>query len=68
MKNSRRCPKCESDNIIRVDSSVKPTVIPVSWIKDVEVVRYVCGGCGYNEEWIEDQDDIKAVAGKFSHQ
>lgn len=62
MKNTKICPKCKSDNIVRFDgyngtnfsgNSLKVGIIPQS---TVNVNRYVCCSCGFTEEWIDMED------------
>lgn len=73
MKNTGRCPKCDSRTIVRVPGQtgavgignsisiglVMPTLVDVS--------RYVCSECGYVEEWIVDIEDIHKVVKKFKN-
>ncbi len=68
MKNSRMCPKCNARNIIRVPGAGKGyTALPMGFesITRVRLVRYVCGVCGYSEEWIDDADDLRKLKEKF---
>ena len=71
MKNTGKCPKCASRNIVRIPGqtgavgignnisigSVIPTLVDVS--------RYLCSECGFTEEWIVDKEDIEKVVKKF---
>jgi ribosomal protein S27AE len=67
MKANKCCPKCQSENIVRIDgytggygigNNVKTgnTVFSA-----VNVNRYICCDCGYTEEWI-DKEDLRKVA------
>ena len=66
MKNSKTCPKCGSYDIIRIDGYAGPhgsgnnIMVGMSIFSAVNVNRYICGSCGYSEEWI-DQKDIERV-------
>lgn len=66
MKNTRICPKCNSNDIVRVDGYSGPhgsgnnIMVGMSIFSAVNVNRYICCACGYSEEWI-DQRDIETV-------
>lgn len=67
MKNSRKCPKCGSDDIIRVNGTVEAygagnnIIIGATIFSAVKVNRYICCDCGFIEEWLDkyDIDKIK---------
>ncbi len=71
MKNSRRCPKCQSRDIVRVPGEVGSygagNNIRVGWtvFHAVKVTRYLCASCGFLEEWIDSPGDIGRVKKKF---
>ena len=70
MKQSNICPKCQSTDIICVPGKAGAygvgNNIQLGWtnFSAVLVHRYVCGRCGYSEEWI-DQEDLPALKEKF---
>ena len=70
MKNSKRCPKCSSDQILRVEGSSGAygtgNNIQTGWsiFSAVLVNRYICCNCGYVEEWI-DKKDIEKIEKNF---
>jgi ribosomal protein S27AE len=70
MKNNKQCPKCNSADIIRVPGSVSAygagNNIPTgsSIFSSIAVTRYLCGQCGYTEEWIDSQEDVAKVRKK----
>lgn len=70
MKNTKKCPKCQSTEIIRIDGSAKAygagNNIPIgaTIFSYVKVPRYVSCHCGYTEEWI-DLKDIPKLKEKF---
>lgn len=76
MKNSKECPKCMSDNIVRFDGlrlyNALGNVLLVKRSKNrllVDVVcihRYVCCNCGYTEEWIDKEDLQKVAESQFA--
>jgi len=70
MKNSKECLKCQSKKIIKIDGGStfgwRRNLIPVSsGFKQIPVTRFVCEECGYSEEWIESQQDIKQLKREF---
>lgn len=70
MKQSNICPKCQSTDIIHVPGKAGAygvgNNIQLGWtnFSAVLVHRYVCGRCGYSEEWI-DKEDLPALKEKF---
>lgn len=60
MKNTTKCPKCASNEIIRILPNDQKTGnhIHGGWFNLVGVVRYVCAKCGFSEEWIGKPKDI----------
>ena len=66
MKNSKICPKCGSIDIIVVNGwsglygSGNNIMIGKTIFSAVPVNRYICGNCGYSEEWIN-REDIEKV-------
>ena len=66
MKNSKICPKCQSNEIIRFDGYSGPygsgnnIMVGLSIFSAVNVNRYICACCGYTEEWI-DREDLEKV-------
>ena len=62
MKNSNSCPKCRSNDIIKIPGkagaygSGNNIMTGMSIFSAVLVDRYVCGQCGFSEEWIDTTD------------
>ena len=74
MKNSKSCPKCRSPDIVRVPGAVGAygsgnNINASTKLWDfggfVMVTRYVCGDCGFSEEWIDSADDIAKLKKKY---
>ena len=70
MKNTHKCPKCQSTDIIRITGEVGSygtgnniRIGQLSW--RVKVTRYLCASCGFSEEWIDSPDDIARLKKKF---
>lgn len=57
MKNAHQCPKCQSGNIYKVPGHRLNTYqqIPLNkWsTKNAVLDRYICGDCGYTEEFVQ---------------
>lgn len=72
MKNTARCPKCGSHNLVRVpdDAHRYPgnsiSITKVAWVTLVPVARYVCCDCGYVEDWVETQKDLETLRREYS--
>lgn len=70
MKGTRRCPKCGSTDIIRVDGYTgaygtgNNIMVGVTIFSGVNVNRYICCTCGFTEEWIDREDIEKVRSGK----
>lgn len=70
MKQSNICPKCQSTDVIRVPGKAgaygvgNNIQLGRTNFSAVLVHRYVCGHCGYSEEWI-DKEDLPALKEKF---
>lgn len=59
---SGTCPKCGGTEILLINGrSVVGGVIPAGWT-GATVIRYLCTGCGYSEEWIDQKDISKLIA------
>ena len=72
MKDSKMCPKCRSTDIIRLPGDVRGygagnNVVVGKWLsmKLVLVTRYLCGSCGFSEEWIDSPDDIAKIKERY---
>lgn len=71
MKKTRTCPKCGGSDIILIPGKVGPhgsgNNIATGWtiFSSVKVSRYLCGNCGFSEEWIDDADDLAKIREKY---
>ena len=71
MKQTNICPKCSSHEIVRIPGQAggygTGNNIPMGMtiFSAIKVTRYVCGHCGYSEEWIYNPDDLEKIKGKF---
>ena len=61
MKNEKRCPKCNSTDIIKVpDNLCNKIQAKWSMLSMVVLHRYVCCDCGFSEEWV-DTDELQIL-------
>jgi len=71
MKNSQTCPKCNTNDIVKIpgntvaDGSGNNIKVGMTILNAIKVTRYVCGNCGYSEEWIDDKKDIEKLKRSF---
>jgi Zn ribbon nucleic-acid-binding protein len=69
MKNSKKCPKCNSFDIIKSPASVwrgNDNQINAGFSR-VPVIRYLCVQCGYSEEWVESKNDRMKLKKKWKN-
>jgi predicted nucleic-acid-binding Zn-ribbon protein len=71
MKQKNTCPKCGSQDIIRVPGQHSSygggNNVPVGLFvfSSVLVTRYICAQCGFNEEWIDSAKDLAKLKQKY---
>jgi len=71
MKQTNVCPKCNSHGIIRIPGIAgaygSGNNIPIgkTIFSAIKVTRYLCGHCGFSEEWIDDPGDLEKLKDKF---
>ena len=73
MKNTNHCPKCNSEDIIRVEGQAKgygagsniPTGATI--FQATRVTRYVCGNCGFIESWLDTPENIEKVKAEYAN-
>ena len=67
MKNTQKCPKCACKKILRIPpfkgDNHNMIMIKLGWLKFIRVypAKYLCEGCGYIEEWVENKSDLATV-------
>lgn len=68
MKNTGKCAKCGSDAVIALDNNMGQQLTPVriSAFSVASTTRYICCDCGYMEEWISSDKDLKKLRKKLS--
>ena len=73
MKNTHTCPKCNSREIMRIEGRIGGysggndiAGTAGSWsFRTVKVTRYLCGSCGFSEEWIDAPEDLHKLKEKY---
>jgi len=64
MKNSRKCPKCNESIVLTIPGRVgvfgtgNNIVAGRTNFSSIKVTRYLCGSCGYSEEWVDSHSDL----------
>jgi ribosomal protein S27AE len=72
MRNSKACPKCKATDIVRIPGVVgnygagNNIFIGRILFSAVKVTRYLCGSCGFSEEWVDSADDIARVKKRYA--
>ena len=67
MRRTKLCPKCGSRDIAIIPGSAgalgtgNHIALGCTIFGAVTVSRYLCGGCGFIEEWVDDPKDIEKV-------
>lgn len=54
MKNTGRCPKCGSSDLLTPEPGLYNS-FPIRLFANAKIQRYVCRSCGYTEEWIAEE-------------
>ena len=73
MKNGNLCPKCGSRKIVRIPDNPRRHAsgnniytTQATLLGKIPVIRYVCCGCGYTENWVETRRDLEKLNETFS--
>ncbi len=67
MKNTNTCPKCHSQEIMRIpdlnyfSDNHYSNIIPTGLfsVARAKITRYICISCGFSEEWVESKKEIQ---------
>lgn len=71
MRNTKVCPKCGSHDIVVVPGSIGVVSgvgnnIYMGWFRSaIRLPRYLCCGCGFSEEWVDDLNDLAKIKKKY---
>lgn len=63
MKNTGKCPKCTSEEVLLIPNNKNfyGGAISRGLIANTAIHRYVCFSCGFTEEWINTAEDLKKL-------
>lgn len=71
MMNTKRCPVCDSGDVVRVPDeghrylANSICITKFAWAKRVPVARYVCCACGHVENWVEAPQEREEIRRAF---
>jgi ribosomal protein S27AE len=71
MHTTGKCPKCASSELLKIPGQTgafgSGNNIPAGGtiFSSVKVTRYLCGRCGYSEEWVETASDLEKLRKKY---
>lgn len=72
MKNSGVCPKCGAKRVVRIPDNSRRYASgnniytsAVTLAGKIPVIRYVCCGCGYVENWVEHPSELAEIERRF---
>ncbi len=72
MKNTGKCPKCGSLNTVRIPdhpnryaSGNNIYTGTLTLIGKIPVIRHVCCDCGYVENWVERESELRKIRSSF---
>ena len=66
MKTSKKCTKCQSGDIVPIPGQPWTGGNNIKWPwNTVKVTRYLCGSCGFIEEWVDPADDIARLKKRY---
>ncbi len=64
MKKLKLCPKCQSGDIINLDNTFRHTqfsAIKTGFMTIADIEVYICGDCGYFEQYIRNTSDLEKL-------
>ena len=71
MKETHKCPKCASHNIVRIPDNSRYAsgnniyTTTMTLFGKIPVIRYVCCACGYVENWVEQPWELEKLRKTF---
>jgi ribosomal protein S27AE len=71
MRNTHSCPKCRSTVILKIPGKAGAygvgNNIQMGWsnFSAILVTRYLCGSCGFSEEWVDDKAGLAKLSAKY---
>lgn len=71
MKNSKKCPKCNSSEIAVTTGvytgSANTILTGSTYFSAVPCDKYICLNCGYVEQWVHDDNGLKKITRDCEH-
>lgn len=73
MKNTKCCPKCHSDEIMKIPGTPQShgygnnIKVGITIFSAILVTKYLCCNCGFIEEWVDDSQDIEKIKNYYSN-
>jgi hypothetical protein len=70
MKRKNLCAKCKAPNLLPipiVPGEEPHIVVGERGMRSVAVRKYVCGQCGYIEEWVDNIDDLAELRKEYGN-
>jgi predicted nucleic-acid-binding Zn-ribbon protein len=64
MKNTGKCPKCGSEEILVPPKMNESSYLQYGLMSSVAITRLVCAQCGFVEHWIDDKEDLEKLQKK----
>ena len=67
MRNTKCCPKCHSNDILRLQGERQGYGLGnniragVTLLSSVLVTKYLCCNCGFIEDWVDNPQDIEKI-------
>ena len=71
MKNTKICPKCNSNDVLPIKGDYRPYRTNLTLLSQITVTKYLCCNCGFTEDWIDNLrivDEIKKINIKHSNE
>ena len=71
MRNTHRCPKCTAQEVLRIEGRSggygggNDIRVGSPSFRTVKVTRYLCGSCGFSEEWIDSAEDLQKLKEEY---
>lgn len=72
MGNGNVCPKCGSQNVVRIPGNARRYAsgnniytTKATLTGKIPVIRYVCCQCGYVENWVERRSQLEKIRQTF---
>lgn len=71
MKQNNKCTKCGSVDLLRIPiipGEEPHIVVGERPMHMVAVTKFICGQCGFIEEWVESTDDLAKLRTEYGHE